>query len=67
VWNTESNVYVMFKIKYGVNKMHSITSSQQVGWFDGKGIDIHPWGLRMKLHKWHDCGQQWYVDHTYLT
>ncbi len=42
---------LMFKVKYGVNKMHSITFSQQVGWFDGKRIDIHPCSLRTKMHK----------------
>jgi len=33
--------------------MHSIIFAHQVGWFDGKGVDIHPWGLRIKLHKLH--------------
>jgi hypothetical protein len=47
--------------------MHSIIFSHQVGWLDGKGIDIHAWGLRTKLHKRHSCGKQWYVDHMYLT
>jgi hypothetical protein len=42
--------------------MHLIMFSHQVGWFDGKRIDIHPWGQRMKSHKWHSCGQQLYVD-----
>jgi len=39
----------MFKVKYGLNKMHSAIFSHQVGWFDGKGVDIHPWGLRINL------------------
>jgi hypothetical protein len=47
--------------------MHSIIFAHQMGWFDGKGFDIHPWGLRIKPHKLHSCGQQWYVDHLYLT
>ncbi len=54
----------MFKIKYGLNRMHSIIFAHQVGWFDGKGIDIHC-GLRIEPHKLHSCGQQWYVDHMY--
>jgi len=41
----------MFKTKYWVNKMHPTMFSHQVGWFDDKEVDIHPWGLRMKLHK----------------
>jgi hypothetical protein len=39
----------MFKIKYGVNKMHLIIFSHQVGWFDGKGVDIHPWAEGSKV------------------
>jgi hypothetical protein len=27
-------VYAMFKVKYGVNKMHPTIFSHQVGWFD---------------------------------
>jgi hypothetical protein len=34
----------MFKIKYGVNKMHPTIFLHQVGWFDGKGIHVHLWG-----------------------
>jgi hypothetical protein len=41
----------MFKVKYGVNRMHFTIFSEQMGWFDGKGVDIHPWGLRIKPHK----------------
>jgi len=51
------DVYVMFKVKYGLNRMHSTIFTHQVGWFDGKKIDIHPWGLRIKLHKLHSRGQ----------
>jgi hypothetical protein len=36
----------MFNLKYGLNIMHSIIFSHQVGWFDGKGVDIHPWGQK---------------------
>jgi len=49
--NIEIDVYVMFKIKYGLNKIHPILFSHQVGWFDGRGVDIHVCGLRIKLHK----------------
>jgi hypothetical protein len=47
----------MFKVKYGLNKMYSTTFAHQVGLFDGKGVDIHPWDLNIKLHKLHNCGQ----------
>jgi len=41
----------MFKVKYGLNRMHSIIFAHQMGWFDGEGVDIHPWGVRIKPHK----------------
>jgi hypothetical protein len=28
--------------------MYRIIFSNQVGWIDGKEIDIHPWGLRIQ-------------------
>jgi hypothetical protein len=30
--------------------MHSTIFSHQTGWFDYKGVGIHPWGLRIKPH-----------------
>jgi len=47
--------------------MHSTIFAHQVKWFDGKGVDIHPLGLRIKLHKLHSCGQRWCDDNMYLT
>jgi hypothetical protein len=40
IQNIKFGVCVMFKIKYGLNIMHSTILSRQGGWFDGKGIDI---------------------------
>ncbi len=40
----------MFKIKYGLNRMHSTIFAHQMGWFNDKGVDIHPWGLRYISH-----------------
>jgi hypothetical protein len=37
-----------------------------VGCFDGKGANVHPWGLKIKPHKLHSCGQ-WCNDRVYLT
>ncbi len=59
IWNIEVDVCTIFKTKYGVNRMHPIIFSHQVRWFDSKGIDIHPWGLMIKHHKWHSCGQRY--------
>jgi len=47
--------------------MHSTIFSHRVGWFDDKGVDIYPWGLKIKLHKGQSCGLQWYVDCMYPT
>jgi hypothetical protein len=57
----------MFKVKCGLNRMQSIIFVHQMGWFDGKRVDIRTWGLNVKPHKLHSCGQQWYVDHMYPT
>jgi hypothetical protein len=34
------NFNIIFK--YGLNRMHSIIFLHQVGWFDGKRVDICP-------------------------
>jgi hypothetical protein len=47
--------------------MHSIIFAHELGWFDDKGFYVHPWALKIKSHKLHTCGQQWYVDRMYLT
>jgi len=67
IWNIEIDVCAMFKVKYALNKMHFTILVHQVGWFDGKWVDMHPWGLRIKPHKLHSCGQWWYVDYMYPT
>jgi len=41
----------MLKIKYGLNRMHPIMFLHRVVWFDGKRVEIHPWGLSIKPHK----------------
>jgi hypothetical protein len=33
--------------------MHVIFFPKQVGWFDSKGINFHPWGSRINPHEWH--------------
>jgi len=47
----------MLKVKYGLTIMQFIIFVHQLGWFDDKGVDIHHWGLRIKPHKLHNCGQ----------
>ncbi len=48
IWKIEIDVCAMFKIKYGLSRMHSTIITHQVGWFEDKGIDIHPWGLKIQ-------------------
>jgi len=36
----------MFKIQYKLNRMHSITLSHQVGWLNGKEVNIYTWGSK---------------------
>jgi hypothetical protein len=51
IQNFKVYVFVMFKMKYLINRMQCKILSQQLGWFDGGG-------QRIKPHKW-CCGQQW--------
>jgi len=37
--------------------MHVTSFEQQMGWLGGKGVDLHPLGLRINLHEWHGCVQ----------
>ncbi len=46
-------------MKYLINKMQCNKLSQQVWWFDGRGVCFHPRGKGIKLHKWCVYGQQW--------
>jgi len=46
-------------MKYGLNKINIKLFTQQVGWLGDKWIQFHPWGLNIKLHKWHSWSQQW--------
>jgi hypothetical protein len=38
----------MFKMKYLINKMQCNILSQQMCWFDGKGVCFHPRGQGIK-------------------
>jgi hypothetical protein len=40
-------------MKYGLNRMNTKLFTQQVGWCGGNWVEFHPWGPRIKLHKWH--------------
>jgi hypothetical protein len=46
-------------MKYLINKMQCYTLSQQVWWFDGRGVCFHPRVQGIKLDKWCVCDQQW--------
>ncbi len=39
----------MFKIKYMINTMQCNTLSQQMWWFDDKGVCLHPKGKGINL------------------
>jgi len=41
-------------MKYGLNKINIRLFTQQVGYLGGKGVELHPWDLKIKLHKWHE-------------
>jgi len=38
-------------MKYGLNKINTRLFTQQAGWFGGKGVQFHPWGLKIKFRK----------------
>ncbi len=42
----------MFKMKYLINKMSCNIFSQQVGWFDGKGVCFQSKGQGIKPYGW---------------
>jgi len=42
-------IFIMFKMKYLINRMQCNTLSQQVWWFDGKGVCFRPRGQRIKV------------------
>jgi len=37
-------------MKYDVSKINIILFTQQVGWFGGKKVELHPWGSRIELY-----------------
>jgi hypothetical protein len=39
-------------MKLGLNRINVRLFTQQVGWFGGKGVELHPWGPKIKFHKW---------------
>ncbi len=45
IWIFKVYVFVMFKMKYLINKMQCNILSQQVGWFDSRGVYFHPKNL----------------------
>jgi len=49
-------IFVMFKMKYLINKMQCNTRSEQVWWLDGRVFCLHFTSQRIKLHKWYVIG-----------
>jgi hypothetical protein len=48
-----------FKMKYFINRMNCNILSQQMTWFDGRGVCFHFKGQAIKPLKWCVRGQQW--------
>jgi hypothetical protein len=44
-------------MKYLINKMQCNSLSQQVWWFDGINVCLHPRSQGIKSYKWCVCGQ----------
>ncbi len=65
IWIFKVYVFVMFKMKYLINRMYCNILSQQVGWFDGKGVYPQSKSQGIKPHGWCCVGQQWYVDRIF--
>jgi hypothetical protein len=38
-------------MKYGLNRIIIKSFTKKMGWLGGKGIQFHPWGPKIKLHK----------------
>jgi hypothetical protein len=56
IWIFNVYVFVMFKMKYLINRMQCNISSQ-VRWFDGRGVCLHYKGQGIKPHKLCVSGQ----------
>jgi hypothetical protein len=56
IWILKVYVFVIFKMKYLINRMQCYTLSQ-VWWLDGRSIYLHPRGQSFKSHKWCVCSQ----------
>jgi len=52
-------------MKYLINKMSCNILSQQVGWFDDKGVTCIPNVKGSNLMGDVVCGQQWYVGQIF--
>jgi hypothetical protein len=40
-------------MKCGLNRIKIKLFTQQMGWLDGKEVELHPWGPNIKFHKWY--------------
>jgi len=52
IWIFKVYVFVMFKMKYLINKMWCNILSQQVWWLDGKGVCFDSKNQEIKSHEW---------------
>jgi hypothetical protein len=53
IWIIKLKFCVMFKWSMIYTNVNIKSFTQQMGWLGGKGVEFHPWGPKIKLHKSH--------------
>ncbi len=62
IWIFKVYVFVMFKMKYLINKMECNILSQHMGWLDGNGVCPNSKVKGSNFMGGVVYGQQWYVN-----
>jgi hypothetical protein len=57
IWMIKFEVFCNVQMKYGLNRINTKVFTQQVGWFGGKGIELHSWGPKSNFTNDICCGQ----------
>jgi hypothetical protein len=55
-------------MKYGLYRIHIKLFTPQLGWLGAKRIELFPWDMRIKFHKWHSLWStlEYWPDIPYL-